>query len=354
MSMIRTHKRENPFVQLDKYFIGNGELSLKATGLLTYFLSKPDDWQIYMKDVEKRFKDGETSIRSAMNELMKNGYVYRWRERNEKGQLGSYNYEVYERPEFNPHLKEEKEDKPKDNKKPKKQSKSKGKKKTKSLDAQGISPKRENPVLENPVLDSPVLENQVLTNNKGTNNKGTNNKDTNNEYTNNLSILEKEIIQSNLPLPVQKALITNKDRLIDDNISLEDIELNYSANKGKVNEFQYAEVLQTVLIYTKNKIGNINGLMKTSIDAYLTYEKPENENKEPQHKEVVPDWFKERKHKQKKESSYSTDYSKYDFSQKKPDFMDDIDLEEERRKLQEMLDSYKRKSDKRGYSKERI
>src|SRR5699024_8654165 len=70
MSMIRTHKRENPFVQLDKGFIGGNQLSLKATGLLTYFLSKPDDWQIYMKDVQNQFKDGETSIRSAMKELI--------------------------------------------------------------------------------------------------------------------------------------------------------------------------------------------------------------------------------------------------------------------------------------------
>src|SRR5699024_8438680 len=239
--------------------------------LLTYFLSKPDDWQIYMKDVQNQFKDGETSIRSAMKELIEAGYIYRWRERNEKGQLGSYNYEVYERPEFNPNFPDEKEDKKpkknkkrneikelieacyiyrwrernekgqlgsynyevyerpefnpnfpdeKEDKKPKKKPVKKKTKKPVSVDNKGDNPKRENPVLDNPVLDNPVLDNQALTNNKGTNNKDTNNKDNNN-----LSITESAITELDVPICVQKQLILKKDRLIDDNINILDIEL---------------------------------------------------------------------------------------------------------------------------------
>lgn len=142
MSFIRTKKRENPFVQLDKAFIGNGELSLKATGLLTYILSKPDGWQIRMKDIQKRFKDGETSVRSAMNELMKVGYVHRYRERREDGTLGDYIYEVYERPEYNQHFQPKSEN-----------------------HVQGDSPKRDFPELDNPEQENHVYSNNDFSNN---------------------------------------------------------------------------------------------------------------------------------------------------------------------------------------------
>ena len=316
MSMIRTHKRENPFVQLDKGFIGGNQLSLKATGLLTYFLSKPDDWQIYMKDVQNQFKDGETSIRSAMKELIEAGYIYRWRERNEKGQLGSYNYEVYERPEFNPNFPDEKEDK-----KPKKKPVKKKTKKPVSVDNKGDNPKRENPVLDNPVLD-----NQALTNNKGTNNKDTNNKDNNN-----LSITESAITELDVPICVQKQLILKKDRLIDDNINILDIELMYNAYKDKMNKFEFAHILGNVLESTKGKIRNINHLMTKSITNHL--EKPQQAEKEQNKRvAVVPDWFK----KQKEESSYSTDYSQYDFSQP----IDEEWLEKDRKEIDNMIQRY--------------
>lgn len=131
MSVVRTVKRENPFVQLDKAFIGNSDMSLKATGLLTYILSKPDGWNINMSDIQNRFTDGETSVRSAMKELLDLGYVNRYRERKLDGTYGSYIYDVYERPEYNP----------------------------------SFEPKRENPVLDNPVLENHVHNNNDFINN---------------------------------------------------------------------------------------------------------------------------------------------------------------------------------------------
>lgn len=153
MSFVRTVKRENPFIQLDKDFIGNGELSLKATGLLTYFLSKPDGWQIRLKDVKNRFKDGETSIRSALNELMKVGYVYRDRERVEDGTFGDYLYSVYERPEYNPKREIQVQDEKSDFKE------GKTVKTGQNVDVEPFSPKRGFPELDNPELDNHVHSN---------------------------------------------------------------------------------------------------------------------------------------------------------------------------------------------------
>lgn len=154
MSFVRTVKRENPFVQLDKEYIGNGTLSLKATGLLTYILSRPDGWKIRMKDIQKRFNDGETSVRSAMNELLKNGYVHRYQERAEKGKFSEWIYDVYERPEYNPHYKPEREN-------------------------HVSAPKRDFPHSDNPNTDKPNSGNHEYINNDFSNND-LNNNDLNN------------------------------------------------------------------------------------------------------------------------------------------------------------------------------
>lgn len=286
MAIIRTHKRDNPFVQLDKTFIGGDQLSLKATGLLTYILSKPDSWQIYMKDIQNQFKDGETSIRGAMKELIEAGYVHRWRERDENGRLASYVYEVYERPEFNDKFNGEPTKKP-----AKKQGKktTKHKNKTpKSVENKDILPKRGYPDLDKPELDKPELDNQALSNNELSNNELSNN-----ELSNNLSIKEAEIQKLDVPLEVQKQLVQNKKRLIDDNISISDIVVIYKAYKDKVTSSEFALILGNVLTSTKDKINSIKYIMMTSILNHIKQNAaPEPEKK--QSNEIVPDWFDDR------------------------------------------------------------
>jgi hypothetical protein len=95
--MIRVEKNSlNPFVMLNKEFLNNPALSLKAKGLLSYLLSKPDDWQIYTIELQKHFTDGKSSITTAIKELIKKGYIKRTQSR-ENGKFGSYEYIVYER-----------------------------------------------------------------------------------------------------------------------------------------------------------------------------------------------------------------------------------------------------------------
>lgn len=97
-TIIRTSKRENPYVMIDKYGLNDERLSWKAKGLLAYLLSKPDDWQVYESDLIKRASDGRDSVRTGLRELQKFGYISRKQIRGENGSFAHMEYTVYERP----------------------------------------------------------------------------------------------------------------------------------------------------------------------------------------------------------------------------------------------------------------
>ena len=101
MAIVRVIKdKSNPYVMLNKTCLRDEKLSWKAKGLHSYLLSLPDDWQIYIEDLKNRSKDGRDSTASAVNELMKKGYIKRTPAKDEKtGRFkGGYDYEVYEMP----------------------------------------------------------------------------------------------------------------------------------------------------------------------------------------------------------------------------------------------------------------
>lgn len=96
MTFFRAVKRENPFVQVDKGFVNDPNITAKAKGILLYLLSKPDGWKIYEKDIVNHMKDGKDSIKSGIKELEEVGYITRERVRNKDGSFSGYNYTVYE------------------------------------------------------------------------------------------------------------------------------------------------------------------------------------------------------------------------------------------------------------------
>lgn len=83
---------------IDKNGLNDENLSWKAKGLLAYLLSKPDDWQIYVKDLIKRSTDGRDSVVSGLKELEDNGYLSRQQIRGGNGKFGQMEYIVYEQP----------------------------------------------------------------------------------------------------------------------------------------------------------------------------------------------------------------------------------------------------------------
>lgn len=77
--IIRVQKnRENPYVMIHKGYLEDENLSFKAKGILTYLLSKPDNWKVIVGDLIKRSKDGEKAVRSGLNELKENGYLQKY------------------------------------------------------------------------------------------------------------------------------------------------------------------------------------------------------------------------------------------------------------------------------------
>ena len=97
MKLIRVIKDTN-FTTINNEFIFNKNMSLKAKGLLTHLLALPNDWKLYVEEVEKWHTDGKRAIYSAFNELKENGYLEREQIRKE-GKIIRWDYIIYEKPQ---------------------------------------------------------------------------------------------------------------------------------------------------------------------------------------------------------------------------------------------------------------
>lgn len=92
------HAKERDYTVLNNTFLRDDRLSWKAKGLFAYILSLPEDWKIYLTELQNHATDGETSIRSAIKELTGYGYIKQERLKDDKGRWASYAYEIIEKP----------------------------------------------------------------------------------------------------------------------------------------------------------------------------------------------------------------------------------------------------------------
>ena len=97
MKRIRVKKSTN-YTTINNEFIFNKNLTLKAKGLLCHLLALPNDWKLYVEEVEKWHKDGKSAIYSAFKELTDNGYMKREQVRDDYGKIKSWNYIIFEKP----------------------------------------------------------------------------------------------------------------------------------------------------------------------------------------------------------------------------------------------------------------
>lgn len=112
MPIYRTAKNpKNPYVMINKVFLGDNRLSFRGKGLLAYLLSKPNDWAVREAELVRASRENRDAVRTAIKELIAIGYIERQQSRNEKGQLGESVYNVYELP---PELRRAKEKAPAD------------------------------------------------------------------------------------------------------------------------------------------------------------------------------------------------------------------------------------------------
>lgn len=74
--MIYKKNKQHGFVQVDNAPVQQGELSYRAIGILTYLLSKTDDWETSMTNLENHSpKEGKHAIKSGMDELVAHDYA---------------------------------------------------------------------------------------------------------------------------------------------------------------------------------------------------------------------------------------------------------------------------------------
>lgn len=97
MPVIRIDKTRDYTVMSNHHF-RNRKLSLKAKGVMSLMLSLPDDWDYTVAGLATLSKDGLDSVRSALKELEREGYLKMERERDAKGKLGRASYVLSEIP----------------------------------------------------------------------------------------------------------------------------------------------------------------------------------------------------------------------------------------------------------------
>lgn len=92
--------RTRGFTQVDNRVVDDPNMSLAGLGLYTYMWRQPDDWDYYVTEIAKHFKNGRRSVDSAMHELIDLGYVKRERRR-DNGQFKGYEYTLFDHPQPN-------------------------------------------------------------------------------------------------------------------------------------------------------------------------------------------------------------------------------------------------------------
>lgn len=101
MAVFRVEKDAN-YTTMCNYHLRDKNLSLKAKGLLSLFLSLPDEWHYSVRGIAAICKEGVDGINSTLQELEKNGYLTRHQTRQSGGRLGETEYVIYEQPHTDP------------------------------------------------------------------------------------------------------------------------------------------------------------------------------------------------------------------------------------------------------------
>ena len=175
MAIVKIIKRENPYIQIDKTGINDNKLSWGASGLLTYLIGRPEDWNISLNHLATvKDKDKKDKTRGYLNELREFGYCHYFEVR-KSGKIIENFYLVFEVPtkyeEILENFVEVSENCTVHYKEISKLKKEKEAKKT--LDNKEISPQLEKPISAIPTSVNPTLLIEEYTKERNTNNRTT-------------------------------------------------------------------------------------------------------------------------------------------------------------------------------------
>ena len=98
MAVFRVEKNSN-YTTMCNYHLRDRNLSLKAKGLLSLFLSLPEEWHYSVRGIAAISREGVDSINTALRELEEGGYLIRSQKRQENGRMGEIEYVIYEMPD---------------------------------------------------------------------------------------------------------------------------------------------------------------------------------------------------------------------------------------------------------------
>ncbi len=92
-------ERTRDYTVMSNFHLKDTTLSLKAKGLLSMFLSFPEDWNYSTRGLAAICKEGVDAIGSAIKELEKAGYIIRHQLRGANGRITDTEYIIYEQPQ---------------------------------------------------------------------------------------------------------------------------------------------------------------------------------------------------------------------------------------------------------------
>jgi hypothetical protein len=102
-TIIRAPRRYR-YVTINQDAVEDSRLSWAARGLLGYLLSRPDDWKVLIKDLQRRGDLGRDGVYKLLRELREAGYVQYQRTRDVQGRMRGGIYYVREIPSPHPDL----------------------------------------------------------------------------------------------------------------------------------------------------------------------------------------------------------------------------------------------------------
>lgn len=108
---------DDPFARVPKRILDDSRLTWKAKGVLAYLLGKPSGWKVQVRDISNRGKDGESAVRTALDELRTIGYA-KLECLREGGKVVAWYWKIADEPIYsapdgeNPHLEKPEVEKP--------------------------------------------------------------------------------------------------------------------------------------------------------------------------------------------------------------------------------------------------
>ena len=97
MAIVRIPKVNN-YTIMSNHHLTDPNLSLKAKGLMSYMLSRPDNWDFTIEGLARQNMEGADAIARIIRELEARGYVIRSRTRNKAGKFTDMEYRILECP----------------------------------------------------------------------------------------------------------------------------------------------------------------------------------------------------------------------------------------------------------------